>query len=84
MVAFGTEDAKTLMLRPGSKLRTITFGGASYSVTTLFCQLFVVSYHFILQGKWVRATTTGRDPGQIEDDLIFEVVKDNQYLRALV
>ncbi|KIM66131.1 hypothetical protein SCLCIDRAFT_1211367 [Scleroderma citrinum Foug A] len=30
-VPFSAEEVKTLMLRPGSELRTITFGGISYS-----------------------------------------------------
>ncbi|KAL4079121.1 hypothetical protein J3A83DRAFT_4356105 [Scleroderma citrinum] len=64
-VAFSVEEARTLMLRDGSKLRAITLGDVSYS------------------GRWVRATPE-RDPGsRCEDDLVFEVVKDNRYTRVL-
>ena len=39
-VAFNAAEAKTLMLRPGSKLRTITFENVSYSVSGYFGQRF--------------------------------------------
>ncbi|KIM66140.1 hypothetical protein SCLCIDRAFT_1152588, partial [Scleroderma citrinum Foug A] len=35
-VPFSAAEVKTLMLRPGSKLRTITFGGISYFVSRVF------------------------------------------------
>jgi len=52
-VAFSAAEAKTLMLRPGSKLRTITFENVSYSVSGYFGQrLFPLHLAFFyLVGK---------------------------------
>lgn len=38
-IPFNVEEAKTLMLRPGSKLRMITLGGTAYSVSESFGHL---------------------------------------------
>ena len=43
-VPFSAAEVKTLMLRPGSKLRTITFGGISYFVSRVFGQICFPSY----------------------------------------
>ena len=40
VVSFSAAEAKTLMLRPGSKLRTIAFANISYSVSGYFGQRF--------------------------------------------
>jgi len=50
-VPFSVEEAKALMLRPGSKLRTITLGDTSYSVSGFSGHLSVISYFFYLSGK---------------------------------